>query len=43
VSRVFIALGGNQGNRAVLLATALDVLWEFVVLVNRSPVYETAP
>ena len=43
MSRVFIALGGNQGNRAVLLATALDALWEFIVLVNRSPVYETAP
>ena len=43
MSRDFIALGGNQGNRAVLLATALDALWEFVVLVNRSPVYEPAP
>ena len=43
MAKVFIALGGNQGDRAVLLRTAQDALWEFVVLTSRSPVYETAP
>ena len=43
MAKVFIALGGNQGDRAVLLRTAQGALWEIVVLTNRSPVYETAP
>ena len=43
MARVFIALGGNQGDRALLLRTARDALWEFIVLTRRSLVYETAP
>ena len=43
MARGFIALGGNQGDRALLLRTARDALWEFIVLTSRSLVYETAP
>ncbi len=43
MARVFIALGSNQGDRALLLRTARDALWEFIVLISRSLVYETAP
>lgn len=41
--QVFIAFGGNQGDRVLLLRTALEALWEFVRLTKRSPVYETLP
>ena len=40
---VFIALGGNQGDRPALLAAALAQLTDAVRIVERSPVYETAP
>ena len=43
MAKVFIALGGNQGDRPALLAAALDLLTDVVRVVERSPVYETAP
>lgn len=42
MARVFIALGGNQGDRSALLAAALDALSEHVGIETRSPIYETA-
>lgn len=43
MASVFIALGGNQGDRAALLAAALEALSRDVRILKRSPIYETAP
>ena len=43
MASVFIALGGNQGDRAARLAAALEALACHVQVLKRSPVYETAP
>ena len=40
---VFIALGGNIGDRADNLERALEALADHVQDMERSPVYETAP
>lgn len=40
---VFIALGGNEGDRLALLTEALASLEAAVQLGPRSPIYETAP
>lgn len=43
MAEVFIALGGNQGDRAALLREALARMAAFVSVSKRSAVYETAP
>jgi 2-amino-4-hydroxy-6-hydroxymethyldihydropteridine diphosphokinase len=40
---IFIALGGNIGDRAARLDAALTRLDDVMTVVARSPVYETAP
>ncbi len=40
---VFIALGGNQGDRSAMLTAALDRLAGFVQIELRSAIHETAP
>lgn len=43
MAEVFIALGGNQGDRRTLLSAALDRLSAIVAIERMSPIYETAP
>jgi 2-amino-4-hydroxy-6-hydroxymethyldihydropteridine diphosphokinase len=40
----YLSLGSNQGNRALHLAEACDLLSEHQIkIIRRSPIYETAP
>jgi 2-amino-4-hydroxy-6-hydroxymethyldihydropteridine diphosphokinase len=43
MAKVFIALGGNLGDRAAMIAAALEALSEVMIISKRSAVYETAP
>ena len=42
-TEVFIALGGNLGDRSAMLAAGLERLAAFVDVTRRSKIYETAP
>jgi 2-amino-4-hydroxy-6-hydroxymethyldihydropteridine diphosphokinase len=41
--RVYLALGGNLGDRHLALKTAIDRLQEHVAIDQQSRIYETAP
>ena len=43
MTTVYIALGTNLGDRPVNLAKALSRMADFVSVIKRSPIYETAP
>jgi len=43
MARVFLALGTNLGDLPVNLAKAITMVAEFSTVVQRSPIYETAP
>lgn len=43
MTEVLIALGSNLGDREANLATAIDALSPDVIILDRSPVYETDP